>query len=1110
MHHPASKPSRVAALLLVALGIVACLPETASAQYFGRNQVQYRTFDFRILETENFDIYYYPEMEESIQDIARMSERWYARLSRILDHRFQERQPLIMYATHPHFQQTNIIAGIGEGTGGVTEAFKQRVVMPFSYSYEETDHILGHELVHAVQYDISGLGRAGGGIEAAARRFQVPLWFVEGMAEYLSVGPVDPHTAMWLRDGALRGDIPSIERMTFDPRIFPYRWGQALWAYVGGRWGDAAIGQILKLTGQGVPYPTAFQRILNISLEELSGDWHASIRRAYLPLLAERPEAREIARPLITTEREGGRLNVAPVLSPDGQWVVFLSELDFLDVQIHLANAQTGEVVRTLQKGTAFDPHFGSLRYISSAGTFSPDGSQFAFSALRTGHDVIAILDVARARRLREIRIPGVDEITNPNWSPDGRSIVFTGLVGGIPNLYMLDLETEQAEQLTDDRHTALHPTFSPDGRRIAFSTEMGPQTDFDILAFGPYRIAVMDLETREITMVPGMAGPKNINPQWTADGAGLFFISNRTGIPNIYRVEIATGALARVTDLFIGVSGITDVSPALTVARNGSRLLFTEFSGGGYNIYSLSEPRELAGTPVEPTVAAVAQAPAPIASPGPDGVTPVAPDPTQAPDGPLLPGDPVLLPGDPVPAPAPPQVAEADAVPANEVAAAEFDFPTLALLPPSPRPTEGAFNRVAQMLEDPLTGLPTVTEVADFRVVPYRPRLGLDYLGQPQVGVSVGGGAFGGGGLYGGIFGIFSDILARHQVFAAVQAQGQIDEVGFALQYLNQRERWNFGGAAQRIPMVYGRYSEFLTGQDFVQRISRVRIFDSSIQGFAQYPFSRVQRFEVSGGLRRVALDEQIFEFAFDRNTGLFRGERQDRLPGFSMNLFETSAALVYDSSLLGWTSPFAGQRYRFQLTPTFGQLQYLQALADYRRYTFLNPFTFATRGLHIGRYGTDAEAQVDGQDIFYDMYLGQPWYVRGYYDTYNRCTGGAQGSQSDCAVLRQLFGSRIGVASAELRFPLIRQLVVGTSMGLPPIEGFLFADAGIAWTQATTPVFTREVPADPLSRGIMTSIGAGARVNLFGMLIVEIDYVNPLASDRGWHWQFGFVPGF
>ena len=1048
MEQPLHSTLRTGLLLILTAAATVLLPDAVEAQYFGRNQVQYRTFDFRILETENFNIFFYPEEEEAARDVARMSERWYSRLSRVLDHRFDERQPVIMYATHPHFQQTNIVRGIGEGTGGVTEAFQQRVVMPFSFSYGETDHVLGHELVHAFQYDISGMGRAGGGIEAAAQRFQVPLWFIEGMAEYLSVGPVDPHTAMWLRDGALRGDIPSIERMTNDPRVFPYRWGQALWAYVGGRWGDLAIGQILKLTGQGVPYPTAFERILNISLEELSSDWHAAIRRAYLPLLAERPEAREVADALLTSEREGGTLNVGPVLSPDGELVVFLSELDFLDVQLHLANARTGEVLRTLQEGTAFDPHFGSLRYINSAGTWSPDSERFAFSALRGGHDVIVILDVQRSQRIQEIRIPDVDEITSPTWSPDGRTIAFAGLVGGISNLFVVDVETEEVSRLTNDRHAVLHPSYSPDGSRIAYTTDIGPGTDFEALTFGPYRLAVMDVETREITLVPGMGGTKSINPQWTADGDELFFISDRTGISNIYRVNIETGALAQVTDLFIGVSGITALSPAMSVADNGSRLVFTEFFETGYNIYSLSTPSDLAGTPVD----------------------------------------------------------------SISLAASDSLIRMTALMPPVPRPAEGAFNRVTQMLEDATTGLPTPQMAANYDIVSYRPRLGLDYLGQPQVGVSMGGGAFGNQGLYGGIFGIFSDMLSRHQVFAAVQAQGQIDEVGFALQYLNMRERWNFGGAAQRVPMVFGSYGiyEDLQANEIVETLDRIRLFDTSLQGFGQYPFSRVQRVEFSAGLRRLSEDVQRFQNVYDRTTGQYLGPREDRIDGISLNLFEASAALVYDSSLLGYTSPFAGQRYRFQITPTIGEMQFVQGLADYRRYLFWRPFTLAVRGMHIGRYGRDSGGAVEDRQIFWPLYLGQSWYVRGYEDAYSRCQRSQQPGAEDCRVVENLLGSRIGLVNAELRFPLIQQLVVGSAIGFPPIEGFVFADAGVAWDDNTSPVFSRGVQADPSQRGILTSAGVGARVNLFGILIVEVDYVRPFQRERGWHWQFGFQPGF
>jgi hypothetical protein len=455
----------------------------------------------------------------------------------------------------------------------------------------------------------------------------------------------------------------------------------------------------------------------------------------------------------------------------------------------------------------------------------------------------------------------------------------------------------------------------------------------------------------------------------------------------------------------------------------------------------------------------------------------------------------------------------EMTGTPVMEMEAATVDtlIAVAGLLPPVPRPTEPAFNRVSQMLADSKTGLPTAGDATDFDVLAYRPRLGLDYLGQPQVGVSVGGGAFGSGGLYGGIFGIFSDILARHLVYGAVQAQGQVDEVGFSLQYLNQRERWNFGGSAQRIPIVYGGYRDRYDPDNdaFVQEISRFRLFDSSIQGFAQYPFSPLRRVEFSTGLRRVASDEQLYEFFFDRQTGIFLGEQQRQVDGLSLNLFETSAALIYDSSLLGWTSPFAGQRYRFQVTPTFGQLQFVQGLADYRKYAYLQPFTMAVRGLHVGRYGPDAEATFNDRQVFQDLYLGQPWYVRGYYGVYSDCLQ-RQGQSQDCLLLQQLLGSRISVVNAELRFPLIRQLVIGNSIGLPPIEGFIFGDAGLAWTQATSPVFKFDVPASAGDRGIMSSFGAGARINVLGMLVVEIDYVKPLVSERDWHWQFSFVPGF
>ena len=150
-----TRRSALAGLSALVLG----LPSAGEAQYFGRNNVRYETFDFQVLKTERFDIYYYPQERAAVEQAARMAERWYARLSRILNHQMVQRQPLVLYANNAHFWQTNPLGGeVGEGTGGATEVFKRRIVMPFAGPLAETDHVLGHEIVHAFQFDMTGRG----------------------------------------------------------------------------------------------------------------------------------------------------------------------------------------------------------------------------------------------------------------------------------------------------------------------------------------------------------------------------------------------------------------------------------------------------------------------------------------------------------------------------------------------------------------------------------------------------------------------------------------------------------------------------------------------------------------------------------------------------------------------------------------------------------------------------------------------------------------------------------------------------------------------------------------------------------------------------------------
>ena len=216
--------NRLSKIILAIIVILIALPETAFAQYFGRNKVQYKDFDFQVLQTEHFDIYHYPQEEKAVKDLGKLSERWYQRHSGTLNHTFNTENPLIIYANHADFQQTDVISRVGVGTGGVTEGLRNRVVMPFAEANRSTNHVLGHELVHAFQYDISRRDEIGD-IRAMS---QMPLWFVEGMAEYLSIGPEGSHTAMWLRDAVLNDDIPGIRDLSRSSEYFPYRYGHSV------------------------------------------------------------------------------------------------------------------------------------------------------------------------------------------------------------------------------------------------------------------------------------------------------------------------------------------------------------------------------------------------------------------------------------------------------------------------------------------------------------------------------------------------------------------------------------------------------------------------------------------------------------------------------------------------------------------------------------------------------------------------------------------------------------------------------------------------------------------------------------------------------------------
>jgi hypothetical protein len=581
-------------------------PAPVAAQYFGRNKVQYEKFDFRILRSSHFDLYFYPAESLVVHDAGRMAERWYTRHSDSFRHTF-DRKSVVFYADHPDFQQTNVIGEeLSEGTGGVTEGLRTRVIMPFTGIYADNDHVLGHELVHVFQYSVAEAGPGG-----LARLNALPLWLIEGMAEYFSLGRDDPLTAMWLRDAAERDNLPTIKQLTNDQRFFPYRYGQALWAYVGGRWGDRAVVDVYR-TSLRIGFEEGIRRVLGVSTDSLSKDWIAATKRAYLPVLEGRTRPNGAGDPVLQTGRKTGDMNLAPTVSPDGKLVAFFARRSLFEIELFVADAQTGRVIKKLA-GPTSDSHFDAISFISTSGAWSPDNAKFAFVAQAEGNHEIAVLDVHSGRVERRIRVPGVGAVTHIAWSPNGQTLAFSGMAGGISDLYLMDLAAGTVRQLTNDRNADIQPAWSPDGKTIAFATDRGPTTDFNILVFSPLQLATIDVASGRISVFSPFAHGKHINPQYSPDGRSLFFVSDQDGFSDVYRLDLASAAVSRVTRLSTGVSGITSISPALTVAPSTGRMLFSVFQDQGYGVYALDSSR----THGEPVVLGANVANAGVLPPG-------------------------------------------------------------------------------------------------------------------------------------------------------------------------------------------------------------------------------------------------------------------------------------------------------------------------------------------------------------------------------------------------------------------------------------------------------------------------------------------------------------
>jgi Tol biopolymer transport system component len=409
------------------------------------------------------------------------------------------------------------------------------------------------------------------------------------MAEYVSVG-MDNITRMWMRDAVLNNTLMSIPEMAqvFDIRV--YRMGQAIWYYVGERYGIEVVGRIFKTARATGDINRAFKAHTGLDLIELSKRWQEDARTRYLPkeLVLKKPG--EVAKQITHPSGAFSRINIVPALSPDGTLLAYVGDKDF-KLNMFLRSLEGKQKThKIVESGSSENYH--SLRYFDTAMNWSPDGTKFSFVAKAGANDAIYIVNAKKRKVIKKLTFPKLTGFAAPSWSPDGNRLVFSGLDGGRSDLYVANEDGSNLVRLTEDRFAYLHPQWSPDGKKIAYTTDLGPGTDVENLIFGDYNIALYDLETGTSELLVETSG-NDINPIWSKNGDRILFISDVSGIPNVYSIDLETHQMYQITNFVTGVAGIITESPAITLATETGRLAFSAFSDGGWNVFTIDNYEE-------------------------------------------------------------------------------------------------------------------------------------------------------------------------------------------------------------------------------------------------------------------------------------------------------------------------------------------------------------------------------------------------------------------------------------------------------------------------------------------------------------------------------------
>jgi Tol biopolymer transport system component len=565
--------SRLPLALAVGLLLAGALFLSRGAQSAGQNKIVYDQFDWSIYQSTHFDVFHYSRERQTLQKVVSMAESAYDELSRRLNYQIPKRIPIIYYATHAEFEQNNIeLNFIPEGVGAFAEPARNRMVLPIDLPDEKLQALIQHELTHVFQYEILFGGRLSRALTA-----NVPTWVVEGMASYYG-NDEDDKDRMFLRDAVNQDLIPPITKVNIEG--YPaYRYGHAVYDFMEAEWGKDAVRDFLfeyrSFLGRDVA--VALRRAFEIQPDDFDLKFRRYLRRKYLPLLATKGEASEYGERFRVGPygRESFEIGAAP--SPSGDFVATLTTYKD-EVDIALLSVRDRKLYKNLSAGRTTKYEYIVGQYLTAGPesgrdlSFAPDGDRIAVFGRQERGRKLLIFSARRGGLLERISV-APDVPLAPSWSPDGNSIVFSGIEGNSRDIFLLDLKSKAVRNLTNDPEYDEAPVFSPDGKFIYHSK----------IVAGFAKIVRFPLDDPSKAEQVTWGDGNDEDPSFSPDGKRIYFTSSRGGIYNIYGQDLASGEIYQYTDV-IGAA----LGPAALLGPDGQeKIVFSGFQGLRFQLYA-------------------------------------------------------------------------------------------------------------------------------------------------------------------------------------------------------------------------------------------------------------------------------------------------------------------------------------------------------------------------------------------------------------------------------------------------------------------------------------------------------------------------------------------